>query len=136
MADLQDGVRQIRSPNGWLSLYRWRPGVWYACTRGRVVALLSGADVGIAQTDDMIRNFPRCRSDWRLQYSTEAGVPLDMYSTPVGYAVAVVSTEAGRVRVETLAPSEDIAGARTVEKAQFLRRVCAQAQDPMPVAHA
>ena len=63
-------------------------------------------------------------------------MPLDMYSTPVGYAVAVVSTEAGRVRVETLAPSEDIAGARTVEKAQFLRRVCTQAQNQLPVAHA
>ena len=125
--ELENGVRLLQTPADWLSLYRWRPGVWYVCTGGQVVCTLSGADVGIAQSDGLIRRSPRRRSMWELAWTDDPGVPLRVYRLAEGRWVAVIPGEAGRVRAETVAPTEEMAVSATIGKANDLRRTCRKA---------
>ena len=125
---LHEDVEQIRTSDGWLSLYQWRTGVWYVSVGGQVVRTLSGVDMGIAHKDNLVRQFPRCRSKWTLEWTEKPGVPLHVYRTPTDLHAAVIPAESGRVRVETLAAQEDLAIRYTIHKANKMRRLCRDAE--------
>jgi hypothetical protein len=125
---LRDGLEEIQTTDGFRPVYRWRTGVWYISVAGRVQQVLSGADIGIAHSDNLMRHFPRRRDHWRHEYTHTPGLPLHVFRVRDMWA-AVVPGEHGRIRAETLAPTEDLAVSRTIDKANHLRRRCREARD-------
>jgi len=125
---LHEDVEQIRTPDGWISVYQWRTGVWYMSVAGQVARTLSGVDLGIAENDGLVRRFPRCRDQWRLQWTEKPGVPLHVYCTTAGLYAAVIPADTGRVRAETIAAQEDLAIRVTIRKSNKMRRLCREAE--------
>jgi hypothetical protein len=126
--DLHDGLEEIQTTDGFRPVYRWRIGVWYISVAGRVQQVLSGADIGIAHSDGLMRYFPRRRGHWTHEYTHEPGLPLHVFRFRDMWA-AVVPGARGRIRAETLAPTEALAVSRTIDKANELRRRCREAQE-------